>query len=102
MSFAIPVHRLRETATLIAFHHPQPNYPVHILLAPKRALASLAALTPADSDFRVDLFSAVQRLVVEFHLDKAGYRLSTNGGPYQAIPQLHFRLISETAAQLNE
>jgi diadenosine tetraphosphate (Ap4A) HIT family hydrolase len=50
----------------------------------------------------LDLFSAAQSLVVEFHLDKAGYRLSTNGGPYQAIPQLHFHLISETAAQLNE
>lgn len=102
MSFAIPVHRLRETSTLMAFHHPQPSYLVHILLVPKKAIASLAALTPAHCDFRVDLCSAVQSLVVEFHLDKAGYRLSTNGGPYRAIPQLHVHLISETAAQLNE
>jgi histidine triad (HIT) family protein len=102
MSFAIPVHRLRETSTLMAFHHPQPSYPVHILLVPKKAIASLAAVTPADSDFRVDLFSAVQSLVVEFGLEKSGCRLITNGSPYQAIPQLHFHLISEAAAQLNE
>ena len=94
MSFAIPVQRLRETARLMAFHHPRPSYPVHILLVPKKAIADLAALTAADADFMLDLFSTVQSLVVEFQLEKAGYRLITNGGPYQALPQLHFHLIS--------
>jgi histidine triad (HIT) family protein len=99
MSFALPVHRLRETATLLAFHHPQPAYPLHILLVPKKALASLAALTPADAQFMLDLFSTVQSLVAEFGLEHTGYRLITNGGPYQAVPQLHFHLISDSAAQ---
>jgi histidine triad (HIT) family protein len=99
MSFAIPVHRLRETATLMAFHHPQPSYPVHILLVPKKAIANLAALTPADADFMVDLFATVQSLVAEFGLEKGGYRLITNGGLYQAVPQLHFHLISDSVVQ---
>ena len=47
MSFAIPLHKLRETPTLLAFYHPQPSYPVHILILPKRAIASLADLTAA-------------------------------------------------------
>src|SRR5713226_9600141 len=94
MSFAIPVHRLRETATLMAFHHPQPGYPVHILLVPKKAIANLAALAPADADFMVDLFATVQSLVAELGLETSGYRLIANGGPYQAVPQLHFHLIS--------
>jgi histidine triad (HIT) family protein len=98
MSFAIPVHRLRETATLLAFHHPRPAYPVHILLVPKKALASLAALTSAEADFMVDLFSSVRSLVAEFQLDKAGYRLLANGGEYQDFPQLHFHLVSGSAA----
>ena len=37
MSFLIPVDRLRETETLIAFYHPRPSYPFHVLLIPKRA-----------------------------------------------------------------
>ena len=101
MSFAIPVHRLRETATLMAFHHPQPSYPVHILLVPKKAIADLAALTPADADFMVDLFATVQSLVAELGLETSGYRLIANGGPYQAVPQLHFHLISESAVTIN-
>jgi histidine triad (HIT) family protein len=98
MSFAIPVQRLRETPTLLAFHHPRPSYPVHILLVPKKALADLAALTPADADFMVDLFATAQSLVTEFGLEPGGYRLITNGGPYQVVPQLHFHLIADSAA----
>jgi hypothetical protein len=30
MSAAIPVHRLRETSTLLAFYHPKPSCAVHI------------------------------------------------------------------------
>lgn len=95
MSWAIPVKRLRETNTLIAFHHPQPSYPVHILIVPKRARASLAELTPADADFTADLFAAAQSLVAELGLEARGYRLICNGGAYQDVPLLHFHLISD-------
>lgn len=94
MSFVIPVKRLRETETLMAFHHPRPSYPVHILLVPKRPLSSLADLSPRDTDFTADLFSTAQSLIAEFNLEAEGYRLVTNGGPYQDIPHLHFHLIS--------
>jgi histidine triad (HIT) family protein len=97
MSFAIPVQRRRETATLVAFDHPRPSYPVHILLIPKRAIADVAALTPADSDFMLDLFAAVRSLVAELNLAPGGYRLITNGGPNQAVPQLHFHLVAGPA-----
>ncbi len=95
MSFALPVRRLRETKTLIAFPHPRPSYPVHIVLVPKRARASLADLTPADADFTADWFETVKSLVAEFHLEQAGYRLIVNGGRYQAAGQLHFHLVSD-------
>jgi histidine triad (HIT) family protein len=95
MSFVIPVERLRETATLLAFYHPRPGYPLHILIVPKRALGSLAELRPQDSDFTADLFQTVQSLVAEFNLEEAGYRLISNGGRYQDVPHLHFHLISD-------
>jgi diadenosine tetraphosphate (Ap4A) HIT family hydrolase len=94
MSFAIPVNRLRETDTLIAFHHPKPSHPVHILLVPKRQLPNLLAVGPAEADFLADLYRIVQELVVELALEKPGYTLLVNGGAYQDVPQLHFHLIS--------
>ena len=65
------------------------------LLVPKRALVSLAELTPADVDFAADLFETVKSLVAEFGLEQAGYRLIVNGGAYQDVAQLHFHLIAE-------
>ncbi|MBN1922242.1 MAG: HIT domain-containing protein [Anaerolineae bacterium] len=97
MSFALPVNRLRETPTLLAFHHPRPSYPLHILLVPKRAIGSLSELRPTDSDFMADLFTTVQSLVAEFNLEARGYRLIANGGQYQDVPQLHFHLIADAA-----
>jgi histidine triad (HIT) family protein len=95
MSFALPVQKLRETPTLLAFRHPQPAYPLHILLVPRREIASLMELDPAqDAAFLADLFAAVQSLVAEFHLEQSGYRLIVNGGEFQDFPYLHFHLTS--------
>ena len=93
MSFVIPVHRLRETETLMAFHHPKPSYAFHVLLVPKKSVASLKDFDSKDTTFLSDLYSTVQSLVDEFHL--AAYRLIVNGGEYQDFPQLHFHLVSD-------
>ena len=95
MSFALPVHRLRETPTLLAFYHPSPAHAVHILIVPRRAIRGLEALTPQDQAFLLDLIQVVQGLVAELGLDERGYRLVANGGSYQEIPQLHFHLIAD-------
>jgi diadenosine tetraphosphate (Ap4A) HIT family hydrolase len=97
MSFLIPVTRLRETSSLLAFHHPSPSYKFHVLIVPKNEAASLAQLDPKDTAFLTDLYSTVQSLVDEFHL--RAYRLIVNGGEYQDFPHLHFHLISDLSGQ---
>jgi len=97
MSFAIPVKRLRETETLMAFHHPKPSYKFHVLLVPKKAVVSLQEFDPTDVSFLTDLYSTVQSLVNEFHL--SAYRLIVNGGEYQDFPQLHFHLVSDNLSR---
>ncbi|MBK9006266.1 MAG: HIT domain-containing protein [Anaerolineae bacterium] len=97
MSFAIPVKKLRETETLMAFYHPKPAYPFHVLLVPKRAVKTLMEFDSTDSVFLTDLYSTVQSLVKEFHL--TAYRLIVNGGERQDFPQLHFHLISGVEGQ---
>ncbi len=94
MSFVIPVNRLRETETLLAFFHPKPGYPVHILLVPKKAIESLSAIQPEDHSFLNEVVQITQDLVEELNLTQPGFRLIVNGGEYQDVPQLHFHLIS--------
>ena len=92
MSFAIPVKRLRETEILLAFYHPKPAYPFHVVLVPKQTVPTLMDLDP-DSTFLPDLFATVQSLVAEFQL--SAYRLIVNGGESQDFPHLHFHLVSD-------
>ena len=94
MSFAIPAKRLRETETLLAFFHPKPAYPLHVVLVSKEAIPNLMELDPT-SAFLTDLFETVQSLVTEFQLP--AYRLIVNGGEYQDFPRLHFHLVSEVS-----
>jgi histidine triad (HIT) family protein len=99
MSFAIPVKRLRETDTLMAFYHPKPSYSFHVLLIPKNAVPSLKEFDSTDTTFLTDLYSTVQSLVDEFQLP--AWRLIVNGGEYQDFPQLHFHLISPSPQPLS-
>jgi histidine triad (HIT) family protein len=91
----LPVNRLRETATLVAFYHPQPVYETHILLVPKRPYPNLMALDPDDTALLQELMQTVQSLVQELGLEQGGYRLITNGGTFQDVPHLHFHLIAD-------
>jgi histidine triad (HIT) family protein len=95
MNTFLPVNRLYETDTLIAFYHPQPSYAVHILLVPKKAVARVIDLTEIDHEFLLDVFRTVQILVNKLSLAESGYRLILNGGAYQEVPQLHFHLVSD-------
>lgn len=90
----LPINKISETDSLVCFYHPQPVFPVHILLVPKEELRDLSQLKPQQSDFLQDLFATVQSLIVELDLEERGYRLILNGGKYQDFPQLHFHLTS--------
>ncbi len=94
MSELLPVNKISETDSLVCFHHPQPAYPVHILLVPKKDIRDLSQLDPLEDEFLPDMFATVHKLVEELDLEKKGYRLIVNGGEYQEFPQLHFHLVS--------
>lgn len=102
LSRHLPIDRLGENAQWIAFHHPQPNYPLHILILPKQDIPSLPLAPADDPDLYADLFQSDQQMVAQFDLEAQGYRLITNGGPNQSIPLWHWHLISEGGDQPGE
>jgi histidine triad (HIT) family protein len=99
MSNMLPIERLRETDSLIAFHHPEPNYPVHILILLKRSVPTLMDLATTDASLLMEIIQTAQSLVQEFNLQGVGYRLIVNGGKYQSLPQLHFHLVSDSSIE---
>ncbi len=93
-SSLIPGEKLIKSDLLLAFHHPSPSYPVHILIVPRAQLKTLLDLPTADGKFEIELLNAVHQLVDRFELDRKGYRLIVNGGEYQEVKHLHFHLVS--------
>lgn len=95
MSDGLPLKYVKETKHLLAFHHPNPAYPFHVVFVPKRKIASLDDLTDEDQTFLSEIFSNVQELVQLHDLNENGYRLVVNGGKNQEFGILHFHLISD-------
>lgn len=89
----IPATIVYETDTILAFKDINPQAPVHIVLIPKKHLASsLADLT--DFSIVADITKAAQQIAREQKLVN-GYRFLTNSGPDagQTVSHLHFHLL---------
>ncbi len=102
MNHFLPIDRLCEGEHWEAFYHPQPAYPLHILILPKQLMPALVEATHEDPNLYADLFRVVQKLISGLKLEDRGYRLVTNGGPNQSIPIWHWHLICEESGKGSE
>ncbi|MFA5929103.1 MAG: histidine triad nucleotide-binding protein [Candidatus Margulisiibacteriota bacterium] len=84
-----------ETAELFAIKDIAPQAPVHLLIIPKKHLASLLDLSAADQSLIAHIHSAAIELAKQFGLAENGFRLVNNclGDGGQAVPHLHFHLL---------
>lgn len=94
MSDFLPVNKLYETEHVLAFYHPRPVHPVHILIVPKKTIRSFVEIKESDMPIVAEVMKAAQHLVKTLDLEPKGYRFMINGGVYQDVKQVHFHLIS--------
>ncbi|HHY91723.1 MAG TPA: histidine triad nucleotide-binding protein [Firmicutes bacterium] len=91
----IPADLMYEDEHLVAFKDINPQAPVHFLVVPKKHIASLLELAPADAG----LLDRVQQVIVSLarRLDIAGsgFRVVANTGENggQTVPHLHFHVL---------
>ena len=83
-----------ESDALLAFRDIDPVAPTHILVIPRRHIASASELGAADSDLLVELFGMIAAIVREEGLER-GHRIVTNVGADggQSVDHLHFHLL---------
>lgn len=91
---SIPVTRLHETDDVLAFPDINPQAPVHVLVIPKRHIASHAHALPEDAALLGTLFSEAGMVAQAQHLDR-GYRLVVNTGRDggQTVDHLHVHIL---------
>ncbi len=94
LSGRVAVQRIVETDTVLAFHHTQPYWPVHIVIVPKRHIASLADLDPGDLAVVHEMITVAADLCRQVTAEHGGCRLSTNSGDHQTTKHLHFYIHS--------
>ena len=88
-----------EDEHVIAFRDIYPKAPVHILIVPKRHIASIAELTDLDIDVMGRCVIAARRLGEAKGFAEKGYRVSVNTGPEggQVVYHVHFHFTAGRA-----
>lgn len=91
----IPASKVFESDEILAFHDIAPVAPVHVLLIPKKHIASLQDLGEEDLGLMGNLAAAAQHVAREKGVAESGYRLLTNSGKDagQIVFHLHWHLI---------
>jgi histidine triad (HIT) family protein len=87
------VRRVVETADVLAFEHTRPYYPVHVVVVPKRHVASLLALAPADDALLLELLAVVRQVAARVVAEHGACRVITNLGTYQDSKHLHWHVV---------
>ena len=88
------VEVVAETDEVLAFHHTQPYWPVHVVVIPKRHIASLAALEGGEMAIVREMMDVAAEICRKLTEEHDGCRLSTNCGDHQTTKHLHFYIHS--------
>ena len=85
---------VHEDDLVLAYHHTRPFWEVHIVVVPKRHIASFTAATAADEPDLRALLEVVQQVAREVELEHGAAAVLTNLGTYQDSKHLHVHVHS--------
>ncbi|MBE3596333.1 MAG: histidine triad nucleotide-binding protein [Hydrogenibacillus sp.] len=91
----LPSQKVHEDEETLAFHDINPIAPVHVLVVPKRHIASVLELTETDAPLIGRIHRTIQRVAKELGVDESGFRVVTNTGAHgqQTVFHLHYHVI---------
>ena len=96
----IPSNIAYEDDVILAFHDIEPQAPVHLLIVPKKHIASLDEVEFEDLEALGWVMAKVKDIAKEQGLEN-GYRLVCNCGEdgMQTVKHLHFHLLGKRQMQ---
>tara|TARA_B100000945_G_scaffold85673_1_gene66516 strand:+ start:1275 stop:1616 length:342 start_codon:yes stop_codon:yes gene_type:complete len=91
----IPADIVYEDDQIIAFNDINPQAPVHILIVPKKEIATLNDLETKDQEIVGKMFLTAKKLAVKLNIDKTGYRTVFNCNEHggQTVFHIHLHLL---------
>ena len=94
----VPSKKVYEDNEILAFYDINPAAPIHILVIPKKHIASVAELTEADEPLIGKIYSVINKIAEEKGFKKDGFRIINNCGKNggQEVMHLHFHVLAGT------
>ena len=90
----IPSTKVYENDLVYAFRDVNPQTPFHVLVVPKKHVASVSEIDQLGNDEIAACLLAVKQIAADASLD-GGFRMISNCGPdaCQSVPHLHFHIL---------
>ncbi len=92
----IPSKKVYEDEEVIAFKDINPAAPIHILVIPKKHIATLLDVTEEDSYLISKIFVAINKIAKQIGIEENGFRIIANCGKDsgQEVMHIHFHLLA--------
>ena len=92
----IPSNIVYEDDQIICFHDLEPQAPVHVLIIPKKHIASMDDVSADDQQLMGYIMTKAKEIAKTLGLEN-GYRLVNNCGEdgFQTVKHLHFHLLGK-------
>ena len=92
----IPSKKVYEDEEVLAFHDIQPAAPIHILVIPKKHIASLNEVSKEDQALLGKIHTVIQTIANEQGFSDDGFRVIINCGKNggQEVAHLHFHVLA--------
>ena len=91
----IPADIIHESESTVAFRDLNPQAPTHVLIIPRRHIATINDIEPDDEELIGSLYSAAKQVAQDEGLTEDGYRVVMNcgEGAGQSVFHLHLHLL---------
>ena len=92
----VPSNKVYEDEEIVAFYDIDPAAPIHILVIPKKHIASLAHLEKEDEKLVGKIYGVINQIAEEKGFKEEGYRVIVNCGENggREIMHLHFHILA--------
>lgn len=91
----IPADIVYESETAVAFRDINPQAPTHVLVIPRRHIATINDIEPDDEPLIGSLYSAARQIAAAEGIEEHGYRavMNCNEGAGQSVFHIHLHVL---------
>jgi len=86
----LPVDKVYESESVIAFHHTRPFWEHHVVIVPRNHIESIASEEAKDVELMGEIMGVISNIAKEFNQQFGGCHVGTNVGSYQSAKHMHW------------